>query len=1027
MAAERFDIEVRDLVAKTIRAELKAIGSEARSTHGLVQQMNRELATGTRAAAASAQTASTSAAAAASRTAAATAKAGATEAQTATARVAASTKVKAALETEAQKHERLAAVVERAAQRQQAAAAQTAAAYAKAASAPAVLSGSKAQNASSTAFMMSMGRGGGGPPEPPVVNPATVTTLRNVEVASLAAAKGVQSVGQMSNNARIAMLDMTHVGINMTQMLASGVNPMRALVMESGRIATAVQYSGGSIRKLLTDTANWIGLTKKVSDATKDAAAAQAVAAAAGIAAAYNQAASNVAAAETEIALAKAQQQQATTATEAAAASARLAEANTALSVANAEAAVTARALSAAQGQAAEATAAAEASTTRSFTALGRGGIIGAVAIGTLVATLGALKSEANDDSGLRHFTKSMGYTASEVKKLNAVTVSWGDTAKAVFQVGAERVASAFGISTANMKNAWGNALNWMAKVTVNTMAGIYAATAGMAYGVANIVGNLGDHKANDNPLKNMIKGANDAKKDAEKFLNDVIGQARQNAVGRQNQMASDMFDAKKGKKPKAEWDRAKEWKEVNAELDVQIGLLDKYGSELERAQRIEQIGRTFREHNKPLTAAEVQILDDKIKKIQEGTRVQEAMTAAEEAANGPARKFSDTQAALNKLFAAGKITAEDYTNQMNLASRAFIDATDPLAALNRELENNGRIMGLYGRSRDVANYIDQLRQAAEGRGDSIFKRAVGPQGANDNITVTGNRRQLTDEAQGMVDTFKQQQRSGELASKFEDIDPREQRRQESTKDFILDNHREMYAEIQKLREADVISEEEANERKKNLNEALGTAQLQTASAVFGQLATLQTSHNRTVAAIGKAAAIAQATIDGIVAVQAALKGPPGPPWSYAIAASTAVMTAVNVAKIAGIGFQRGGYTGDGSPNDVAGPAHRQEFVFDAAATRRIGVPALEAMRSGARLNTPSSGNDNNNRPNIRIVQGPGTYTEVRERSDGEIEVIAERTARRVAPSAVAGDMGNPNGRVAKAMTTHYGAKRSRA
>jgi hypothetical protein len=1020
MAADRFDIEVRDLVAKSIRSELKAIGLEARSTHALVQQMNMELATGTRAAAASAQTASASAAQAAGRSAQATAASSAAEARAATARTAASTKTKAALETEAQKHERLAQVVERAAQRQQAAANQTAAAFAKAASAGPVLAGSKAQNAASTAFMMNMGGGGGGGPKDPIVSPRTASDLLAVELATTKAAKGIQSVGQMSNNARIAMLDMTHVGINMGQMLATGVNPMRALVMESGRLATAVQYSGGSIKGLLSSTASWIGITKRVSDATKDAAAAEAAAAAMRIATVGSQIASNIAAAETEIALAKAEQEVAVTAAERVAASQRLTAANAELAASNVEAAVTARALATANQAAA--TAAEEAAAAETVALGGLGLVLGVVAaaLTTFVALTGSLEHQANQGAtGLKHYSKEMGYTAAEVKKLNAVTVTFGDTAKAIFQVGLERIASAFGISTDQMASKWHSFLDYLATATRATLAGLYA-------GFMTLSKLANPATAALTMQRGVVEDLKDNYKDAQTFFDDVIKKARSNAVTRQDGMAKDMFNAPHQKKPKAEWDRAKEWAEANAELDVQIGMLDKYGTALERAQRIEQIGRTFREHGKPLTAAETQQLDDKIKKIQEGTRVQEAMTAAEEAANGPERQYSAKVEALNKLFAAGAITAESYTDQLNVATRAYDDAVDPLSALNRELQRNGELMGKYGRSKDVAAYIQQLQQAAEAKGGSIYKRRVGPQGANDNITVTGHGG-LNDEAQGMVDTFKKQQRSGEITSRFEEIDPREQKRQSSTNDFILDNYKEMYKAIDEFRQQDVANEEEATERKKNLDTALGTARLEAASKVFGMLAGLQTSHNRTVAAIGKAAAITQATIDGITAVQAALKGPPGPPWSYAIAAATAVMTAANVAKIAGIGFQRGGYTGDGNPNDAAGPVHRQEFVFDAAATRRIGVPALEAMRSGARLNSPTSSNDNRSRANIRVVQGPGTYTEVKERSDGEIEVIAERAARRVAPSAVAADMRDPNSRTSKAMTTHFGARRNRS
>lgn len=46
-------------------------------------------------------------------------------------------------------------------------------------------------------------------------------------------------------------------------------------------------------------------------------------------------------------------------------------------------------------------------------------------------------------------------------------------------------------------------------------------------------------------------------------------------------------------------------------------------------------------------------------------------------------------------------------------------------------------------------------------------------------------------------------------------------------------------------------------------------------------------------------------------------------------------------------GFDRGGWTGPGAANDVAGVVHAGEFVFDAAATSRIGVRQLETIRSG--------------------------------------------------------------------------------
>lgn len=54
------------------------------------------------------------------------------------------------------------------------------------------------------------------------------------------------------------------------------------------------------------------------------------------------------------------------------------------------------------------------------------------------------------------------------------------------------------------------------------------------------------------------------------------------------------------------------------------------------------------------------------------------------------------------------------------------------------------------------------------------------------------------------------------------------------------------------------------------------------------------------------------------------------------------------IAGAAGIpGFRTGGDTGGSDPSRVAGVVHEQEYVFDAAATRRIGVRNLEALRKG--------------------------------------------------------------------------------
>jgi hypothetical protein len=83
----------------------------------------------------------------------------------------------------------------------------------------------------------------------------------------------------------------------------------------------------------------------------------------------------------------------------------------------------------------------------------------------------------------------------------------------------------------------------------------------------------------------------------------------------------------------------------------------------------------------------------------------------------------------------------------------------------------------------------------------------------------------------------------------------------------------------------------------------------------LGAIATLQSSSNKTLFAIGKAAAIATATIDGIQAVQKALASAP-PPFNFALAALVGTAQAANLSKIASASppkFERGGIVGGNS------------------------------------------------------------------------------------------------------------------
>lgn len=98
----------------------------------------------------------------------------------------------------------------------------------------------------------------------------------------------------------------------------------------------------------------------------------------------------------------------------------------------------------------------------------------------------------------------------------------------------------------------------------------------------------------------------------------------------------------------------------------------------------------------------------------------------------------------------------------------------------------------------------------------------------------------------------------------------------------------------------------------------------------------------------------------------------------------TAFAGSKQLAASGGIGlFDKGGFTGPGGKLTPAGIVHKGEYVFDAAATRRIGVPTLERLRGYAnggyvgaprapRLNGRSSAANSNSQPGILQVHISG-------------------------------------------------------
>jgi len=158
-----------------------------------------------------------------------------------------------------------------------------------------------------------------------------------------------------------------------------------------------------------------------------------------------------------------------------------------------------------------------------------------------------------------------------------------------------------------------------------------------------------------------------------------------------------------------------------------------------------------------------------------------------------------------------------------------------------------------------------------------------------------------------------------------------------------------------------VLIKRKAESDKLKIQKAVAATQLNNLQSSFSTIATLQESSSKELQAIGKAAAIANATIDGYAAVQKALASAP-PPFNFAIAALVGVAAAANVAKIAGIGggggsapkFETGGGGGIASSPSVATDLTPTQDLTRQEASTGIQViiqgDVLDSDESGSRI-----------------------------------------------------------------------------
>lgn len=332
----------------------------------------------------------------------------------------------------------------------------------------------------------------------------------------------------------------------------------------------------------------------------------------------------------------------------------------------------------------------------------------------------------------------------------------------------------------------------------------------------------------------------------------------------------------------------------------------------------------------------------------------------------GAKLEMAKAEETLTKAVAKGLITTQDQARYLELLKFHYRDIIDPLGKVNREMDEQIMLMGMSARARQVESEFMKIEKDLRSQGiilteaetaalrtkietmqrlnevtsaqDSLLQNSVEVR-RNFATQVEAINNLLKDPTSGFTGADATNALSGLMGSDMF----------AGTQEMInaqLAGLQNMYLQIDQLRQADLISEQTAAQMRAKVNIQAQQIQLQNAQSFFGNLATLSRSENKKLAAIGKAAAITQATIDGVLAVQKALASAP-PPANFALAAAAGVAAAANVASIVSqnVGFMTGGsFTVPGG----TGGADSQMVAFRASPGEQVTVATPTQVRKGS-------------------------------------------------------------------------------
>lgn len=396
--------------------------------------------------------------------------------------------------------------------------------------------------------------------------------------------------------------------------------------------------------------------------------------------------------------------------------------------------------------------------------------------------------------------------------------------------------------------------------------------------------------------------------------------------------------------------------------------------------------------------------------------------------AEGAWLELARAEEVLDKAVQQGLITRQQQATYLELVEQHYLDIADPLGAMLSDMQEETELLGMNALQRErYAEYLSreqELRRAGvvitQETTDLLMKEIEALQQRNlavqaqDSLLANSvdRRREYMEQIRAINELLKSDSgfTMGDAAVATNDILQNMGINTDNLQvgmDARVEMYRQMNEQITQLERARLIDEQTASAARLQIWQQEQEIKLAGATTFFGALASLSSSSNSKVAAIGKAAAISQAIINTYLgATKALAEGGP-----YLGPALAAAMVAQGMAQVSQIqsqnvtGFKEGGYTGSMGINQVAGVVHGREYVMTADTVSRVGVDRLNAIQSGADVGGGTA-----------VVVKPTVYNNAagtvsatvntNENEDGEleIEVIIDQVEQGLARRVNSGD-----------------------